>query len=92
MQYIGELEEPKVKITALEKTGEFTYEETENSKKIITKLESVSVEQITSLAESQEILIIFEDDIQIGTYRIKFELSDKYNENKQECIINFIVL
>jgi len=92
LQYIGELEEPKVKIIALEKTGEFTYEETENSKKIITKLESVSVEQITSLAESQEISIIFEDDIQIGTYRIKFELSDKYNENKQECIINFIVL
>ena len=85
----NELEEPYVTITALEKTGKFDYTCTSNSKKITCTGEKSFT--TTNTEKSNVITVKFAEDIKEGTYRIKFELYDKYGNKKTENYANFVV-
>lgn len=91
LEYEGNLEEPYIKITMLEKTGEFTYEATKNSSNILSKIEGLEVTESTIDSAGKEITISFGDNVSVGTYRVLFELYDKYGSKKTESIVNFIV-
>ena len=91
LQYEGSFEEAKVKIKTLERTGPFAYEETEDSNKIDISIEEATTNEITTLEEEQEIVLSFGSEMKGGTYRIVFELYDKYNKKRTECLVNNIV-
>lgn len=86
----NELEEPYVTIITLEKTGKFDYTSTSNSKKIICTGETSFA--TTDTEKSNVITVKFAEDIKEGTYRIKFELYDKYGNKKTENYANFVVV
>ena len=86
------LEDVYVKIETLEKTGVFTYEETDESDLISVKIGEAEV-LTYSLEESGNIEITaeFSSKIDVGTYRIYFELYDKYGTKLTEDFVGFIV-
>ena len=86
LSYEGILETPYVNITILEKTGEFQYSETDNTKKIILDKSNVS-----GTIDGQIVKATFGEKLNSGTYRILFELYDKYGTKKSEDFVNFIV-
>ena len=91
LQYSGLLEEPIVKLTVLEKTGEFQYVETSDCSEIILTINDNETKEITGLQSTQNIKVHFNENLKEGTYRILFELFDKYGNKKSENLINFIV-
>ena len=86
----NELEEPYVTIITLEKTGKFDYTSTSNSKKIICTGETSFA--TTDTEKSNVITVKFAEDIKEETYRIKFELYDKYGNKRTENYANFVVV
>ena len=87
LQYTGTLEEPKVKIKLLEKTAPFEYINTENANNI-----TVSVTELVTLSASQEITLNFGKNLNTGTYRVVFELYDKFENKLTESLVKFIVI
>ena len=85
IKYSGQLEDPSIKIIALEKTGQFDYNSTDNSQKIVIKNNVNS--NINGNCE-----VTFAKSITEGAYRIMFELYDKYGTKKTESFVNFIVV
>lgn len=79
--YLGQLEEPVIKVSALEKTSDFDYSDTENSQKITIKDNGNGSYKIT-----------FSDSLDAGIYRVAFELIDKYGNKKSENFVNFVVV
>lgn len=92
LEYNSNLISPKIKVKALERTSPFTYEETQNSRKISTTLEGNEISEITSILEAQSINLSFGEELEVGTYRIVFELYDRYNRKITETFVNFIVI
>jgi hypothetical protein len=91
LAYNGNFENPKVKIKVLEKTGEFEYAQTDNSKKIKIKVDGVETDEITKLSDTNEVTVNFADSVEEGTYKIVFELYCDQDVKKTESIVNFIV-
>ena len=85
----SELKNMKIKIRAVERTGEFEYKETANSSNKID-IDTTEIETINNNVE-QDINITFESGLKQGTYRILVELYDEYNQLKTYDYINFIV-
>ena len=86
INYEGTIETPYVNITILEKTGEFQYSETDNTKKITLDKSNVS-----GTIDGQTVRVTFGEKLNSGTYRILFELYDRYGTKKSEDFANFIV-
>ena len=86
INYEGTIETPYVNITILEKTGEFQYSETGNTKKITLDKSNVS-----GTIDGQTVGVTFDQKLNTGIYRILFELYDKYGTKKSEDFVNFIV-
>lgn len=82
----GQLDEPVIKITALEKTNDFEYSTTDNSQKIIIK------NNVDSTSINGNCEVTFSKSLAEGTYRIMFELYDKYGTKKTKNFVNFIVV
>ena len=76
----GELQNAKIKIKAVEKTGEFEYKETNNSKKIV--IEKQEIYALNQRKIEQNLNIIFSKNLQKGTYKILVEICDEYRRNK----------
>ena len=87
LSYNGNIDGANVVITKMERTGEFTYEETTNADEISISEGS----SITSLESTQDITINFSSSIETGTYRIYFELYDSYGNKITEDFVGFIV-
>ena len=77
---LGELSNAKIKIKAVEKTGEFEYKETNNSKKIV--IEKQEIYALNQRKIEQNLNIIFSKNLQKGTYKILVEICDEYRRNK----------
>lgn len=77
----GQLEEPFVKVSVVEKTSDFDYSATENSKKITVNDNGDGSYKVA-----------FSDSLDVGTYRVIFELFDKYGNKMSENFANFIVV
>lgn len=77
----GQLEDPFVKVSVVEKTSNFDYSATENSKKITVNDNGDGSYKVT-----------FSDSLDVGTYRVIFELFDKYGNKMSENFANFIVV
>ena len=77
----GQLEDPFVKVSVVEKTSDFDYSATENSKKITVNDNGDGSYNVT-----------FSDSLDVGTYRVIFELFDKYGNKMSENFANFIVV
>ena len=86
----SELKNMKIKIKAIERTGEFEYQETTNSKNKIT-LEKTEININETNEGEQDIKVTFQKGISKGTYRIQVELSDEYDNIKTSDYVNFIV-
>ncbi|MDO4282626.1 MAG: hypothetical protein Q4D02_03240 [Clostridia bacterium] len=86
----SELQNMKMKLKAVERTGEFIYSETDNSKDKI-KVETVEINTTNQSSIEQDINITFSNDINVGTYRILVELYDEYDELRTLDYVNFIV-
>lgn len=86
----SELKNMKIKIKAIERTGEFEYQETTNSKNKIT-LEKTEININETNEGEQDIKVTFQKGISKGTYRIKVELRDEYDNIKTMDYVNFIV-
>ena len=77
----GQLENPFVKVSVVEKTSDFDYSATENSKKITVNDNGDGSYKVA-----------FSDSLDVGTYRVIFELFDKYGNKMSENFANFIVV
>ena len=77
----GQLEDPFVKVSVVEKTSDFDYSATENSKKITVNDNGDGSYKVA-----------FSDFLDVGTYRVIFELFDKYGNKMSENFANFIVV
>ena len=77
----GQLEDPFVKVSVVEKTSDFDYSATENSKKITVNDNGDGSYKVA-----------FSDSLDVGTYRVVFELFDKYGNKMSENFANFIVV
>ena len=86
----SELKNMKIKIKAIERTGEFEYQETTNSKNKIT-LEKTEININETNEGEQDIKVTFQKGISKGTYRIQAELRDEYDNIKTMDYVNFIV-
>lgn len=96
LTYNGGLINPKVKISVLEKTGDFDYTVTESSKKMqISSAENLTftggVAEI-NLNATQDFNVVFANTMQEGTYRILFEVYDEFGGKKTEDWANFIIV
>ena len=79
----------KLKIKVEEKTGEFEYQETVNSKKISADTQEISmVEQELE----QDVNITFGENIQSGIYRVVVELYDEYGELRTQDYVSFVTI
>ena len=85
----SELKNMKIKIKAVERTGEFEYKETTNSSNKIN-IDTTEIETISNNIE-QDINITFESDLKQGTYRILVEMYDEYEQLRTYDYVNFIV-
>lgn len=92
VQYVNssEFKNMKIKIMAVERTGEFEYKETNNSKnKISIDVSEIDLADQTNV--EQDINIIFNKNINSGTYRILVGLYDEFDDLKTFDYVNFIV-
>ena len=71
----------------VEKIAPFEYTNTKNSSNII-----LDYTEFKNLKENQEITINFGKNLNEGTYRVIFELYDKYENKLTETIVNFLVI
>lgn len=80
----------KLKVNTLERTWEFEYTETQNSKNnIIIDLTEQTLKDETNL--EKDVNITFKNGIKKGTYRILVELYDEYDKLKIADYVDFIV-
>ena len=80
----------KLKVNTLERTWEFEYTETQNSKNnIIIDLTEQTLKDETNL--EKDVNITFKNGIKKGTYRILVELYDEYDKLKTADYVDFIV-
>ena len=73
----------QIKMKLLERTGQFKYEETSNSKKISATVNGTA---------TQNIEVNFAKSMKLGTYRVVFELYNENNKKLTETFVNFIVI
>lgn len=86
----SELKNMKIKIKAVERTGEFEYKETGNSKNKID-IDTIELNAIDKKDVEQNINITFKKELKKGTYRILVELYDEFDELRTSDYVNFIV-
>jgi hypothetical protein len=94
LNYNGTLNNPNVKITILEKTGEFEYtniNNTDNANKIKIEINEKETYEISNITNNANLTINFSDKLSVGTYKILFELYDDNGEKQTESVTNFIV-
>ena len=87
---LSELNNMKIKIKAVERTGEFEYKETANSKNKID-IDTTELNVVDEKDVEQNINITFKKELQKGTYRILVELYDEFGELRTSDYVNFIV-
>ena len=86
----SELQNMKIKIKAVERTGEFEYKETNNSQnKIDINMPEIDTTNKNEL--EQNVNVTFKDSLKAGTYRILVELYDEYGQFRTCDYVNFIV-
>ena len=85
----SELKNMKVKVKAIERTGEFEYKETSNSKNKIS-IDTTELNVGNAKELDKDINITFKEGLNIGTYRILVELYDEYGQLKTSDYVNFI--
>ena len=86
----SELKNMKIKIKAVERTGEFEYKETSNSKNKID-IDTIELNAVDEKNVEQNINITFKKELKKGTYRILVELYDEFDELRTSDYVNFIV-
>lgn len=87
---ISKLKNMKIKIKAVERTNEFEYIETENSKnKIDIETKEINLEEKSTL--EKDVTVTFNKEAKLGTYRIIVELYDEYEKLRTYDYVNFIV-
>ena len=80
----------KIKIKAVERTGEFEYKETTNSQNKIS-IYTPEIDTANKTGLEQNVNITFKEDLKSGTYRILIELYDEYGHYRTCDYVNFIV-
>ena len=92
LKYQGTIENAKIKIKTLEKTGSFEYSETSDSKKIKVLSSGTEINELSNLSSSNNLTIKFPKGLNEGTYRIVFELYDSNDNKITQTYLNFIEL
>ena len=67
----------KIKIKAVERTGEFEYKETANSQNTIS-IDTTEIDTANKNSLEQNVNVTFKNGLKSGTYRILVELYDEY--------------
>ena len=80
----------KIKIKAVERTGEFEYTETTNSQNKIS-INALEIDTTNKNELEQNVNVTFKDSLKAGTYRILVELYDEYGYYRTCDYVNFIV-
>lgn len=86
----SELQNMKIKIKAVERTGEFEYTETTNSQNKIS-INAPEIDTTNKNELEQNVNVTFKDSLKAGTYRILVELYDEYGYYRTCDYVNFIV-
>ena len=87
---LSELSNMKIKVKAVERTGEFEYTETTNSKNKIS-IDNMELDVGDAQNLEKDVNITFKEGLNAGVYRILIELYDEYGQLKTSDYVNFIV-